>query len=137
MLIAGRGLTGPRRGSSYSAMDSGTEAVAAAVTISDSAVRRIRELAQAEDAAGPMLRVTVGGGGCSGFQYSFSFDDACNGDDMVFARDDVRVVIDDISLEFLAGAEIHYVEELVGAYFTVRNPNAASTCGCGVSFAVG
>ncbi len=115
---------------------SGIEAVAAAVTISDSAVRRIRELAEAED-AGPMLRVAVGGGGCSGFQYSFAFDDACNGDDTVFVRDGVRVVIDDISLEFLAGAEIDYVEELVGAYFTMRNPNAASTCGCGVSFAVG
>ncbi len=118
-------------------MSESAETVAAAVTISDSAVRRIGELAQAEDAAGPMLRVAVGGGGCSGFQYSFAFDDACNDDDTVFVRDGVRVVIDDISLEFLAGAEIDYVEELVGAYFTMRNPNAASTCGCGVSFAVG
>ena len=118
-------------------MSEGVETTAAAVTISDSAVRRIRELEAAGDAAGQMLRVAVGGGGCSGFQYSFDFDDCCNGDDTVFARDGVRVVIDDISLEFLAGAEIHYVEELVGAYFTVRNPNAASTCGCGVSFAVG
>ena len=117
--------------------ENGTETVAAAVTISDSAVRRIRELEKAEDASGTMLRVAVGGGGCSGFQYSFTFDDACNGDDTVFARDGVRVVVDDVSLEFLGGAEIHYVEELVGAYFTVRNPNAASTCGCGVSFAVG
>ena len=117
--------------------DSGTEAAAAAITISDSAVRRIRDLEGAEDACGPMLRVEVGGGGCSGFQYSFTFDDACNGDDTVFAREGVRVVVDDISLEFLGGAEIDYVEELVGAYFTVRNPNAASTCGCGVSFAVG
>ncbi len=115
--------------------ESGTEG--AAVTISDSAVRRIRQLEQAEDASGTMLRVAVGGGGCSGFQYSFAFDDACNGDDTVFSRDGVRVVIDDISLEFLGGSEIDYVEELVGAYFTVRNPNAASTCGCGVSFAVG
>lgn len=117
--------------------ESGTGTVAAAVTISDSAVRRIRELEKAEDASGTMLRVAVGGGGCSGFQYSFTFDDACNGDDTVFSRDGVRVVVDDVSLEFLGGAEIHYVEELVGAYFTVRNPNAASTCGCGVSFAVG
>ena len=116
---------------------SGTETVAAAVTISESAVRRIRELEEMEDASGTMLRVAVGGGGCSGFQYSFAFDDACNGDDTVFARDGVRVVVDDVSLEFLGGAEIDYVEELVGAYFTVRNPNAASTCGCGVSFAVG
>ena len=115
-----------------------TEAMeTAAVTISDSAIRRIRQLEQAEDAAGSMLRVAVGGGGCSGFQYSFAFDDAENDDDSVFSRDGVRVVVDDISLEFLAGSEIDYVEELVGAYFTVRNPNAASTCGCGVSFAVG
>ena len=109
----------------------------AAITISDSAIRRIRELEAAEDASDTMLRVAVGGGGCSGFQYSFTFDDSCNGDDKVFSRDGVRVVIDDMSLEFLGGAEIDYVEELVGAYFTVRNPNAASTCGCGVSFAVG
>ena len=109
----------------------------AAVTISDSAIRRIRQLERAGNPAGAMLRVAVGGGGCSGFQYSFSFDDAENGDDTVFARDGVRVVVDDVSLEFLAGSEIDYVEELVGAYFTVRNPNAASTCGCGVSFAVG
>ncbi len=117
--------------------DSGIESAAAAVTISDSAVRRIRELEKAEDAAGMMLRVAVGGGGCSGFQYSFTFDETCNGDDKVFSRDGVRVVVDDMSLEFLGGSEIDYVEELVGAYFTVRNPNAASTCGCGVSFAVG
>ena len=117
--------------------ESGTGPAVAAVTISDSAVRRIRELEAAEDASGTMLRVAVGGGGCSGFQYSFTFDDACNGDDTVFSRDGVRIVIDDISLEFLGGSEIDYVEELVGAYFTIRNPNAASTCGCGVSFAVG
>ena len=116
--------------------DSGAESAAAEVTISDSAVRRVRELEKAEDAAGSMLRVAVGGG-CSGFQYSFTFDDTCNGDDKVFSRDGIRVVIDDMSLEFLGGSEIDYVEELVGAYFTVRNPNAASTCGCGVSFAVG
>ncbi len=118
-------------------MSEGTDTATAAVTISDSAVRRIRELEKAEDASGAMLRVAVGGGGCSGFQYSFSFDDACNGDDTVFSRDGVQVVVDDVSLEFLGGSEIDYVEELVGAYFTVRNPNAASTCGCGVSFAVG
>ncbi len=118
-------------------LDNADVTVPAAVTISESAVRRIRELEKAEDAAGSMLRVAIGGGGCSGFQYSFSFDDTCNGDDTVFSREDVRIVVDEVSLEFLGGAEIHYVEELVGAYFTVRNPNAVSTCGCGVSFAVG
>lgn len=108
---------------------------APAVTISDSAARRVRALA--DGAAGLMLRVAVGGGGCSGFQYSFSFDDTAAAEDMVFQRDGVKVVIDEMSLEFLGGSEIDYVEELVGSYFTVRNPNAASTCGCGVSFAVG
>ena len=107
------------------------------VTISESAVRRVGVLAKAEGAVGLMLRVAVGGGGCSGFQYSFSFDDTVNGDDSTFERDGVRVLVDEISLEFLAGSEVDYVEELVGAYFTMRNPNAASTCGCGVSFAVG
>lgn len=110
---------------------------APAVTISDSAARRVRALAEAEGAAGLMLRVAVGGGGCSGFQYAFSFDDSAAAEDMVFQRDGVKVVIDETSLEFLGGSEIDYVEELVGSYFTVRNPNAASTCGCGVSFAVG
>lgn len=115
----------------------GAEAPALAVTISDSAARRVRALAEAEGAAGLMLRVAVGGGGCSGFQYSFSFDDTAAAEDMVFQRDGVKVVVDEMSLEFLGGSEIDYVEELVGSYFTVRNPNAASTCGCGVSFAVG
>lgn len=122
-------------------MEHGTEigvvSAAHAVTISDSAVRRVRTLAEADGGSGLMLRVAVGGGGCSGFQYSFSFDDSTNGDDAVFERDGVTVVIDEISLEYLDGSEIDYVEELVGAYFTVQNPNAASTCGCGVSFAVG
>ncbi len=106
------------------------------VTISDSAVTRVRALAEAGGDAAPLLRVAVDGGGCSGFQYDFSFDDGTNPDDMVFERGGVKVVVDEMSLEFLDGAEIDYVEELVGAYFTVRNPNAASTCGCGVSFAM-
>ncbi len=116
---------------------SGTGPASPVITISNSAVQRVRALAKAEGGDGLMLRVAVGGGGCSGFQYSFSFDDAVGGDDLVFERDGVRVVIDEVSLEFLAGSEVDYVEELVGAYFSVRNPNAASTCGCGVSFAVG
>lgn len=117
--------------------DSSAGSTGPVITISESCVRRVRILAEAEGDASLMLRVAVGGGGCSGFQYSFTFDDAVNGDDAVFERDDVKVVIDEISLEYLGGSEVDYVEELVGAYFTVRNPNAASTCGCGVSFAVG
>jgi iron-sulfur cluster insertion protein len=107
------------------------------VTISDACARRIRELRAAENDGTLMLRVAVGGGGCSGFQYSFTLDDTVNADDAVFERDGVKLVVDDVSLPFLAGAEVHYVEELVGSYFTVKNPNATSTCGCGTSFAVG
>ena len=117
---------------------SGAEAfVPTPLLLSDSARKRIKALMAEESNPALKLRVYVTGGGCSGFQYSFTFDDAVNGDDAVFERDDVKVVIDEISLEYLGGSEVDYVEELVGAYFTVRNPNAASTCGCGVSFAVG
>ncbi len=106
------------------------------ITMSERAARRINEIVTEEHDAAMMLRVAVGGGGCSGFQYSFTFDDARNDDDRVIERDDARIVIDEISLDFLAGAEIDFVEELIGAYFTIRNPNATSTCGCGTSFAV-
>ena len=109
----------------------------AAIAISDTCARRIKALVAVENNAAMMLRVSVGGGGCSGFQYSFNLDDVANADDRVFERDGMKLVVDEISLPFLAGAEIHYVEELVGAYFTVKNPNASSTCGCGTSFAVG
>ncbi len=106
------------------------------ITMSERAARRINEIVTEEHDAAMMLRVAVGGGGCSGFQYSFTFDDARNDDDRVIERDDARIVIDEISLDFLAGAEIDFVEELIGAYFTIRNPNATSTCGCGTSFAM-
>jgi iron-sulfur cluster insertion protein len=116
---------------------SSPDAADRAITISDSAIRRVRDLAAAGELAGMMLRVSVSGGGCSGFQYGFSFDDTRNPDDRVIERDGVSVLIDEMSWEFLAGGEIDYVEELIGAYFTVRNPNASSTCGCGTSFSVG
>ncbi len=106
------------------------------ITMSARAARRIHEIMTEEHNAGMMLRVAVGGGGCSGFQYSFTFDDATNDDDRVIERDDARIVIDEISLDFLAGAEIDFADELIGAYFTIRNPNATSTCGCGTSFAM-
>ena len=106
------------------------------ITMSERAARRIQEIMTEEQNAGMMLRVAVGGGGCSGFQYSFTFDDARNDDDRMIERDDARIVIDEISWDFLSGAEIDFVEELIGAYFTIRNPNATSTCGCGTSFAM-
>lgn len=111
-------------------------AVETEVTISDGAVDRIRELTTAGEFTGMMLRVSVSGGGCSGFQYGFSFDDQKNGDDHILEKNGVTVLIDDTSWEFVAGSELHFAEELIGSYFTLRNPNAASTCGCGVSFSV-
>jgi iron-sulfur cluster insertion protein len=106
------------------------------VTVTDSAARRIAELKVQEVAAGAFLRITVSGGGCSGFQYGLSFDNQQNPDDVMFEHDGVAVVIDDVSLDLVAGAEIDFVEDLMGASFQIRNPNAASSCGCGNSFSI-
>jgi len=103
--------------------------------ISASAARRIAELSAAEG-QGVMFRIAVNGGGCSGYQYDFSFDDALTGDDLLIERDGARVLVDTVSLEFLGGAEIDFVEDLMGAHFEVKNPNAKSSCGCGTSFSV-
>ncbi len=106
------------------------------VTLSASAAKRIAWLIEQEDQAELMMRVSVSGGGCSGFQYGFSFDDTVNADDQRFERDGVSVVIDDTSLELLGGAEIDFVEDLIGASFQIVNPNATSSCGCGSSFSI-
>lgn len=108
-----------------------------AVRMSVSAVRRIGELLAAEDRPDVALRITVSGGGCSGFQYGFNFDDQTTAEDHVFAESTAKLVIDEASLELLNGAEIDYVEDLVGSSFQIRNPNAASSCGCGNSFSLG
>ena len=94
-------------------------------------------LAEEEDPSGLRFRVQVSGGGCSGFQYGFCFDDARNEDDHVFVHNGIEVVVDGVSLDLLDRAEIDYVEELIGASFQVRNPNAVSSCGCGSSFSIG
>ncbi len=106
----------------------------ATVTLSDSAVKRLRQLAAEQ--GNRTLRVAVGGGGCSGFQYSFTFDDRVEDDDHLIEREGARVVIDDTSWAYLAGSEIGYRDELIGSYFSIENPNAVSTCGCGTSFAI-
>ena len=106
------------------------------VTVTDSAVSRIASLMEQEDGAGLFLRISVSGGGCSGFQYGFSFDDEVRPDDREFGRDGVKVVVDEVSLDLLAGAEIDFVEDMIGASFQVRNPNATASCGCGSSFSV-
>jgi iron-sulfur cluster insertion protein len=107
------------------------------VVLTERAVRRITTLKAEENAANAMLRIAVSGGGCSGFQYGLSFDDQRNEDDFVFERDGVGVVIDEVSLGLLNGAEVDFVEDLMGASFQIRNPNAASSCGCGNSFSIG
>jgi iron-sulfur cluster insertion protein len=106
------------------------------VVITESAARRIALLKQQEAAGGAFLRIAVSGGGCSGFQYGLSFDDQRNPDDFVFERGDVAVIVDDVSLDLLNGAEVDFVEDLMGASFQIKNPNAASSCGCGNSFSV-
>jgi len=115
---------------------SGTSAPGRILTMTDSAARRIVKLATLEGNPAQMLRLSVSGGGCSGFQYGFGFDTAVNDDDLVFSHGDARMVVDEVSMDLLAGAELDYVEDLMGSYFKVNNPNAASSCGCGTSFSV-
>lgn len=107
------------------------------IAVTASAARRIATLIASEGGEGPLwLRVAVSGGGCSGFQYGFTLDDQRTNDDRVFERDGVGVLVDEVSLDLLRGSQVDYVEDLMGSYFVVKNPNAASTCGCGSSFSV-
>jgi iron-sulfur cluster insertion protein len=107
------------------------------IVLTENAVRRIAMLKVQEHVEDAFLRIAVSGGGCSGFQYGFTFDDQRNEDDFAFERDGVTVVVDDVSLGLLNGAEVDFVEDLMGAAFQIRNPNAASSCGCGNSFSLG
>jgi iron-sulfur cluster insertion protein len=107
--------------------------------VSDRAARRIADILAdpSEVAAGHgALRVAVLAGGCSGFQYRFELDGTVQPDDLVIERDGARVLVDEVSLDLLAGAELHFTDELMGSHFTVRNPNATASCGCGTSFSV-
>ena len=106
------------------------------ITITDSAARRIAVLKAQEEAEGAFLRIAVSGGGCSGFQYGLTFDDQRTPDDVAFEHGGVTVVVDDVSLDLLNGAQVDFVEDLMGASFQIKNPNAASSCGCGNSFSV-
>ena len=105
------------------------------VTLSESAAKRIQAISQREGRP-IMLRVAVEGGGCSGFQYQFDLVDAVQDDDLKVERDGAAAVVDIVSLALLGGSEIDFVDELAGAEFRVRNPNAKSSCGCGVSFSI-
>ena len=109
---------------------------AGAITISEAAANRIAKLLADEADGDQMLRVTVSGGGCSGYQYTFSFDSEETPDDRVFERNGVKVVTDKASLGLLDGSEIDFVDDLIGAFFKVNNPNASSSCGCGTSFSI-
>ena len=109
--------------------------MAQTVTLSESAARRLKAISQREGRQ-MMLRVAVEGGGCSGFQYQFDLVDAVQDDDLKVERDGAAAVVDIVSLALLGGSEIDFVDELAGAEFRVRNPNAKSSCGCGVSFSI-
>jgi len=103
---------------------------------SDSAVAKVRELIEEEGNPDLKLRVFVTGGGCSGFQYGFSFDENQEEDDTAIERDGVTLLVDSMSYQYLVGATIEYQEGLQGSQFVVQNPNAKSTCGCGSSFSI-
>jgi iron-sulfur cluster assembly accessory protein len=105
------------------------------LTLSENAARRIKTIAASEGRP-LMLRVAVDGGGCSGFQYRFDLVDSVEDDDLKIERDGAAALVDVVSLALLKGSEIDFVDELAGAEFRVRNPNAKSSCGCGVSFSI-
>jgi iron-sulfur cluster assembly accessory protein len=108
--------------------------VGEAVSISASAARRLNTILKGEE--GAALRISVKGGGCSGFQYAFDIDRARAEDDLIVTRDGASVLIDPVSLEMMKGAELDFVDDLMGQSFRVKNPNATASCGCGVSFSV-
>jgi iron-sulfur cluster insertion protein len=105
------------------------------VTVTERAAKRIAEIVAGE-AAAQALRISVEGGGCSGFQYKFDLVPEADGDDLVLERSGAKVVIDQVSLGFLAGSEIDFVDDLIGSSFRVNNPKAVASCGCGTSFSL-
>jgi iron-sulfur cluster insertion protein len=108
----------------------------AALKVTGTSVAKIKSLMQDEHNEKLCLRVYVTGGGCSGFQYGFSFDDAIADDDTVVEKEGIKVLLDSLSYQYLVGSEVNYEEGLQGSRFVINNPNAATTCGCGSSFSV-
>lgn len=108
----------------------------APLVFTDSAAAKVKDLLAEEGNPELKLRVFVQGGGCSGFQYGFTFDEVVNEDDTVLDKAGVQLLVDPMSFQYLVGAEIDYKEDLEGAQFVIRNPNASTTCGCGSSFSV-
>jgi iron-sulfur cluster insertion protein len=115
-------------------MNAVTEQMPEPLVFTDSAADKVKQLIEEEGNPDLKLRVFVTGGGCSGFQYGFTFDEATNEDDTTLQKAGVTLLIDPMSLQYLVGAEIDYQENLEGAQFVIKNPNASSTCGCGSSF---
>ncbi|MGO8954662.1 MAG: iron-sulfur cluster insertion protein ErpA [Rhodomicrobium sp.] len=105
------------------------------ISVSERAANRIREI-MAEQAAGNVLRISVAGGGCSGFKYDFEIVAATNEEDLVIEKAGARVAIDPVSVPYMAGSEIDFVDDLIGASFKIHNPNATASCGCGTSFSL-
>lgn len=106
------------------------------IEFTEAAVAKLKSLIEEEENERLMLRVYVTGGGCSGFQYGFTFDEEHQEDDTEVVRDGVTLVVDPLSFQYLVGSEVDYKENLEGSRFTVQNPNATSTCGCGASFSI-
>lgn len=106
------------------------------ITITDSAIAKIKDLLAEENDPNLKLRTFVQGGGCAGFSYGFSFDEEQNDDDFLIEKEGMKVVIDAMSMQYMTGAEIDYKEDLMGSQFTIKNPNAQTTCGCGSSFSI-
>ena len=106
------------------------------LTISESAKQKIKDLLLEENDPSLSLRTFVQGGGCSGFSYGFTFDNTVNEDDFEIPLDEFKVLVDGMSMQYLQGAEVDYVENLQGSQFSIKNPNATTTCGCGSSFGV-
>jgi len=106
------------------------------VTVKENAIKKIKEILAEENNPNINLRIFVQGGGCSGFQYGFTLDESVTDEDFVLDLDGVKLLVDSMSSQYLQGAEVDYIESLAGSQFSIKNPNAQSTCGCGSSFAV-
>lgn len=117
-------------------MSETTHETAAPIQLTADAAHKVQELIIKQGRESALLRVYIQGGGCSGFQYGFTFEDSAHDDDAVFEKEGVRLLVDPLSFQYLMGAEVDYKEDLQGARFVINNPNAATTCGCGSSFSI-
>ena len=117
-------------------MNDSSTSTPGAVQLTANAASKVQELIAKQGSQPALLRVYIQGGGCSGFQYGFSFDETPQDEDAIFEKNGVRLVVDPLSIQYLTGAEVDYKEDLEGARFVINNPNASTTCGCGSSFSI-